>query len=131
MYMPTKQLLQVAEADLVELTKVWQNGVRTAHQLANADKEDLVAAGVASAIHAKDIKARAGPQGEGQPFTKVVQDLREEMQLLRSELAARNTEAKSIAFSSVSGAAANQLLEDLHLTEADGFEEAPFEHQQV
>ncbi|KAL0019559.1 hypothetical protein WJX79_002105 [Trebouxia sp. C0005] len=88
-------------------------------------------AGVASAIHAKDIKARAGPQGEGQPFTKVVQDLREEMQLLRSELAARNTEAKSIAFSSVSGAAANQLLEDLHLTEADGFEEAPFEHQQV
>ncbi len=42
---------------------VFQNGVRTAHQLANADKEDLVAAGVASAIHAKDIKARAGPQG--------------------------------------------------------------------
>ncbi|KAL0042661.1 hypothetical protein WJX79_007199 [Trebouxia sp. C0005] len=66
--------------------------------------------------------------GEGQqPFTKVIQALRDEMQLLRSELAARNTEAKSIAFSSVSGAAANQLLEDLHLTEADGFEEAPFE----
>ena len=42
---------------------VWQNGVRTAYQLANADKEDLVAAGVTSAIHAKDIKARAGPQG--------------------------------------------------------------------
>ncbi|DBA81527.1 TPA: hypothetical protein ACH3X1_007301 [Trebouxia sp. C0004] len=42
---------------------VWQIGVRTAHQLANADKEDLVAAGVTSAIHAKDIKARAGPQG--------------------------------------------------------------------
>ena len=42
---------------------VWQNGVRTAHQLANADKEDLVAAGVISAIHAKDIKTRAGPQG--------------------------------------------------------------------
>ena len=42
---------------------VWQNGVRTAHQLANADKEDLVAAGVTSAIHAKDIKARTGPQG--------------------------------------------------------------------
>lgn len=39
---------------------VWQNGVRTAHQLANADKEDLAAAGVASAIHAKDITARAG-----------------------------------------------------------------------
>ena len=42
---------------------MWQNGVRTAHQLANADKENLVAAGVTSAIHAKDIKARAGPQG--------------------------------------------------------------------
>ena len=42
---------------------VWQNGVRTPNQLANADKEDLVAAGVTSAIHAKDIKARAGPQG--------------------------------------------------------------------
>ena len=41
---------------------LWQNGVRTGHQLANADKEDLVAAGVTSAIHAKDIKARAGPQ---------------------------------------------------------------------
>ena len=43
---------------------VWQNGVRTAHQLANADKEDLVAAGVTSAIHAKDVKARPGPQGQ-------------------------------------------------------------------
>ena len=42
---------------------VWQNGVRTAHQLANANKEDLVAAGVTSAIHATDMKARAGPQG--------------------------------------------------------------------
>ena len=42
---------------------LWQNGVRTAHQLANADKEDLVAAGVASAIHAKDIQARAEPRG--------------------------------------------------------------------
>ena len=42
---------------------VWRNGVKSAHQLANADKEDLVAAGVTSAIHAKDIKARAGPQG--------------------------------------------------------------------
>jgi hypothetical protein len=38
---------------------VWQNGVRTAHQPENADKEDLVAAGVTSAIHANDIKARA------------------------------------------------------------------------
>ncbi len=42
---------------------VWQNGVRTAHQLANADNEDLVAAGVTSAIHAIDMKARARPQG--------------------------------------------------------------------
>ena len=42
---------------------VWQNGVRTANELANADKEDPVAAGVTSAIHAQDIKARAGPQG--------------------------------------------------------------------
>ena len=85
----------------------------------------------------------------------VIQDLRDEMRLLRSgrcnmdyqfavltylqshqlfdpllrnaEFAAKITEANSIAFSSVSGAAANQLLEDLHLTEADGFEEAPFE----
>ena len=47
--------------------------------------------------------------------------------MLNAECAARTTEAKSVAFSSVSGAAANQLLEDLHLTEADGFEEAPFE----
>ena len=47
--------------------------------------------------------------------------------LRNAEFAAKITEAKSIAFSSVSGAAANQLLEDLHLTEADGFEEAPFE----
>ena len=47
--------------------------------------------------------------------------------MLNAEFAASNIEAKSIAFSSVSGAAANQLLEDLHLTEADGFEEAPFE----
>ncbi|DBA89096.1 TPA: hypothetical protein ACH3X1_016269 [Trebouxia sp. C0004] len=35
------------------------DGIRTAHQLENADKEDLVAAGVTSAIHANDIKARA------------------------------------------------------------------------
>ena len=47
--------------------------------------------------------------------------------MLIADFAARYTEAKSIAFSSVSGAAANQLLEDLHLSEADGFEEAPFE----
>ncbi len=47
--------------------------------------------------------------------------------MVDAEIAARNAEAKSIAFSSVSGATANQLLEDLHLTETDGFAEAPFE----
>ena len=47
--------------------------------------------------------------------------------MLNADFAARYTEAKSIAFSSVSGAAANQLLEDLHLIQANGFEEAPFE----
>ena len=47
--------------------------------------------------------------------------------ILNAECAARNTEAKSIAFSLVSAVAANQLLEDLHLIEVDGFEEAPFE----
>jgi len=44
-----------------------------------------------------------------------------------AELAASNAEAKSIAFSSVSGATANRLLKDLYLTEIDGFAEAPFE----
>jgi len=44
-----------------------------------------------------------------------------------AELAASNAEAKSIAFSSVSGATANRLLKDLHLTEINGFAEAPFE----
>ena len=43
-----------------------------------------------------------------------------------AEFAASSAEAKSIAFSSVSGAAASQLLEELHLTEVDGFQEAPF-----
>ena len=47
--------------------------------------------------------------------------------MVNADFAARNTEAKSIAFSSVSGDAANQLLEDLQLTEVGGFEEAPFE----
>ena len=47
--------------------------------------------------------------------------------VLNAELAARNTKAKSIAFSLVSEAAANQLLEDLGLIEVDGFKEAPFE----
>ncbi|KAL3147718.1 hypothetical protein ABBQ32_002461 [Trebouxia sp. C0010 RCD-2024] len=65
--------------------------------------------------------------GDGQPTTKVIQDLRDEIRLLRSDFAARHTDAKSIAFSLVSGVAASQLLRDLRLTEADGFEEAPFE----
>ena len=47
--------------------------------------------------------------------------------MIGADFAARYTEAKSIAFSSVSGAAASQLLRVVHLTEADGFEEAPFE----
>jgi hypothetical protein len=47
--------------------------------------------------------------------------------MLHADFAARYTETKSIAFSLVSGTAANQLLEDLHLTQVDGFEEAPFE----
>ena len=48
---------------------VWQNGIRTAHQLENADKEDLVAAGVTSAIHANDIKARAQQATGAHSFT--------------------------------------------------------------
>ena len=44
--------------------------------------------------------------------------------MLNAECAARNTEAKSIAFSSVSRVVANHYLP---LTEVDGFEEAPFE----
>ena len=34
-----------------------------AELLANADKKDLEAAGVTSAIHVKNVKARAGPPG--------------------------------------------------------------------
>ena len=50
-----------------------------------------------------------------------------------AEFAARNTdsEANSIAFSSVSGAAASRLPEELHQLQADGFEEAPFESPAV
>ena len=44
-----------------------------------------------------------------------------------AELAAKDAKTVSIAFLSVSGAAADQLLEELHLTETDGFAEAPFE----
>lgn len=46
--------------------------------------------------------------------------------MLNADFATRHTDAKSIAFSLVSGVAASQLLRDLRLTEADGFEEAPF-----
>ena len=52
---------------------VWQNGVRTAHQLENADKEDLVAAGVTSAIHANDKKARAQQATGTHIFTTMLQ----------------------------------------------------------
>lgn len=34
---------------------LWQTGIRIARQLANADKADLIAAGVKFAIHATDI----------------------------------------------------------------------------
>lgn len=44
-----------------------------------------------------------------------------------AELNAKDTAGDSIAFSSVSGVKATQLLEDLQLTETDGFAEAPFE----
>ena len=47
--------------------------------------------------------------------------------MLNADFAARYTKANSVAFSLVSGAAANQLLEDVRLTQVDGFEEAPFE----
>ena len=47
-------------------TALWSNGITTQRQLANADKEDLLAAGVTSAIHATDIKATAGTQGQVQ-----------------------------------------------------------------
>lgn len=43
---------------------LWQKGVRRAEQLVNADKQDFIAAGVTLAIHAKDIKSRAGTQGQ-------------------------------------------------------------------
>ncbi len=43
---------------------LWDTGeVRCQDQVANADKEDLIAAGVTSAIHAKEIKTRARTQG--------------------------------------------------------------------
>lgn len=66
-------------------TALWSNGITTQWQLANADKEDLLAAGVTSAIHAKDIKATAGTQG---PSENIV-DMRQ--QLARIEAATLNT----------------------------------------
>ncbi len=44
-----------------------------------------------------------------------------------AELAASDAEAESMAFSSVPGVTATQLLNDLCLVEVDGFEEAPLE----
>ncbi len=45
-----------------------------------------------------------------------------------ADIAARDTAtAKSVGFSAVSGTEANRLLEELQLTEVDGFAEAPFE----
>ena len=44
-----------------------------------------------------------------------------------AELVAKDTTGDSITFSSVSGVKATQLLDDLQLTETDGFAEAPFE----
>ncbi|KAL3130927.1 hypothetical protein ABBQ38_000252 [Trebouxia sp. C0009 RCD-2024] len=43
---------------------LWRNGVRRAEQIANADKQDLIAAGVPSALYATDIIVRAGRQGK-------------------------------------------------------------------
>ncbi|KAL3139084.1 hypothetical protein ABBQ32_005880 [Trebouxia sp. C0010 RCD-2024] len=43
---------------------LWRNGVRRAEQIANADKQDLIAAGVPSALYATDIIVRAGCQGK-------------------------------------------------------------------
>jgi len=45
-----------------------------------------------------------------------------------ADIAARDAATtKSVAFSAVSGTEANRLLEELQLTEVDGFAEAPFE----
>lgn len=39
---------------------LWQHGVNAASQLANADPDALIAAGVTNAIHATDMKVQAG-----------------------------------------------------------------------
>lgn len=53
---------------------LWRNGVRRAEQIANADKQDLIAAGVPSALYATDIIVRAGRQGESHgPFPRVTE----------------------------------------------------------
>ncbi|KAL0033397.1 hypothetical protein WJX77_007533 [Trebouxia sp. C0004] len=57
----------------------------------------------------------------------VLEDGQQELHLLRSDRAARDTVATSVAFSSVSGTEANRLLEELQLTEVDGFAAAPVE----
>ena len=42
-------------------------------------------------------------------------------------LSKASVSAKSIAFTSISGAAASQLLRDVQLTEVDGFSEFPLD----
>ncbi len=44
-----------------------------------------------------------------------------------AELAASDAEAKSVAFSSIPGVTATQLLNNMCLVEVDGFKEAPLE----
>ena len=43
---------------------LWQNGVRRPEQIANADKQDLMTAGVPLALYATDIIVRAGRPGQ-------------------------------------------------------------------
>ena len=56
-----------------------------------------------------------------------IEDLEFVYSLCDANRAARDTVATSVAFSSVSGTEANRLLEELQLTEVDGFAAAPIE----
>ena len=47
--------------------------------------------------------------------------------VLTAVLSQESVSAKSIAFTSISGAAASQLLQDVQLTEVDGFAELPLD----